>query len=366
MLERFHVAEEEAIRVDAHKMRAATKSVFIKMGLSDEDSDLSADVLMYADIHGIDTHGVSNMLRMYVKGYQEGSSNPRPNMRTIRQVGSVACFDGDGGLGLHTAPHAMKATIEMAKKNGVASSTLINSGHLGAAGYHALMAVEQDMIGVCFTGGGGFAMLPTFGAEPRFGTNPLAWAVPARNQPPFIFDAATTQVAGNKIRLLQRMNRTIAPGWLADIDGSPIMEDAPVPEDDIREAERHWYMLPIGGSRENGSHKGYGIACIVDIMCCTLSGMGAGFISRKSGHFFMAFDIAAFTDLDKFKDDMDEFLTGLADTPPAPGHSRVLFPGQPEDETKKDRLENGIPYHPEVIDWFDNIGAELELNINLR
>jgi LDH2 family malate/lactate/ureidoglycolate dehydrogenase len=227
------------------------------------------------------------------------------------------------------------------------------------------MALEHDMIGVCFTGGGGFAMLPTWGAEPRFGTNPIAWAAPARRQPYFIFDAATTQVAANKIRILQRMNRNIYPGWLAGTDGVPIMDDSPVPEVDIRGQNRPWYMLPFGGTRENGSHKGYGIACIVDIMCCTLTGIGPGFISNQSGHFFMAFNIAAFTDLDKFKDDMDAFLGGLAATKPAPGHDRVYYPGLPEAEERKDRLSRGIPFHPEVIDWFQSISAELELNLDL-
>ena len=362
MLKQFHVPESEAIRVEEPKMRKATEDVFLKMGLSDEDAKLSADVLMYADIHGVDTHGVSNMLRAYVDGYKNGVHNPDPHMRIVSQKGAVARLDADRGLGLHTAPKSMNMAIDYARQFGIGSVSLMNAGHLGAAGYHALMAVEHDMIGVCFTGGGGFAMLPTFGAEPRFGTNPIAWAAPAKSQPPFIFDAATTQVAGNKIRLLQRMNQTVAPGWLAAADGSPIMTELPVPEEDLRGEERHWYMLPLGGTRENGSHKGYGIACIVDIMCCSLSGIGPGFISGKSGHFFMAFDIAAFYDADKFKQDMDAFLGGLAATKPMPGEERVFFPGLPEAEEKAERLEKGIPYHPEVIDWFHQIGKELELD----
>jgi LDH2 family malate/lactate/ureidoglycolate dehydrogenase len=259
----------------------------------------------------------------------------------------------------------MDIVIEKAKEHGMAAATLMNSGHLGAAGYHAVRAIDHDMIGVCMTGGGGFAMLPTFGAEPRFGTNPLAWAVPARNEPYFIFDAATTQVAGNKIRLLQRMNAPILPGWLARDDGSPIMEEEQVPEEDIRGERRHWYMLPFGGTREMGSHKGYALSCIVDIMTSTLSGNGPGFITKSGGHFFSAYRIDAFTDLDKFLDDMDAFLGGLAATPPAPGHDRVIYPGQIESEEREDRSTNGIPYHPEVLEWFDSINAELELNLQL-
>lgn len=364
MLERFHVSEDEAIRVPEPKVRSATEAIFRKMGLTDEAAALSADVLMHADIHGVDTHGVSNMLRMYVKGYNEGTLNPRPNMTIERESAVTATWDGDRGNGLHTAPLAMEDAINRAEKYGAGVTVLKNSGHLGAAGYHAMMALKHDMIGVCMTGGGGFAMLPTYGAEPRFGTNPIAWAAPARNEAPFLFDVATTQVAANKIRLLQRMNRPIFANWLTDSEGTP-MDEQLVPEVDIRGEGRQWYMLPFGGTRENGSHKGYGFACVVDIMCCTLSGLGPGFISGQSGHYFAAYKIDAFTDVNKFKDDMDAFLSGLAATKPAPGHERVFYPGLPEAETKAERLSKGIPYHPEVIEWFKSIGSELELDFSL-
>jgi LDH2 family malate/lactate/ureidoglycolate dehydrogenase len=365
MLERFHVSEDEAIRVPEPKVRATTEAIFKKMGLTDEDAWLSADVLMHADLLGVDTHGVSNMLRHYVDGYNNGSLNPRPNLKIVRESTVTATWDADRGNGLHTAPKAMEDAIQRAEKHGAGVTVMKNSGHFGAAGYHAMMALKHDMIGVCMTGGGGFAMLPTFGAEPRFGTNPIAWAAPARNEAPFLFDVATTQVAANKIRILQRMNRAIYPGWLSRPDGTPIMEEELVPEVDIRGEGRQWYMLPFGGTRENGSHKGYGFACVVDIMCCTLSGVGPGFISQQSGHYFAAYKIDAFTDVNKFKDDMDAFLGGLAATPPAPGHDRVFYPGLPEAEEKADRLKRGIPFHPEVIDWFKSICAELDLEFNL-
>lgn len=367
MLDRFHVPEKNAIRVSEPVLREAIELVFTKMGLSQDNASLSADVLMYADLHGVDSHGVSNMLRLYVDGYNKGDCNPRPKIHIERESSVTATIDGDGGLGLHVAPKAMEIAIQKAQLHGMGSTVLKNSGHLGAAGYHALMALPHDMIGVCFTGGGGRQMLPTFGAETRLGTNPIAWAVPARNQPPFIFDAATTQVAANKIRILQRMDRTIAPGWLADSDGSPILEEQKVPDgdSDYSNEERKWDLLPFGGTRENGSHKGYGLGCIVDIMCCTLSGVGPGFISKDGGHFFSAYKIEAFTDLEKFKDDMDAFLLGLKTTKPAPGHDRVYYPGLSESETKNDRLQNGIPLHPEVIEWFKSFSAEFQINIDL-
>ena len=134
MLERFHVPEDEAVRVMPDRMREATNTVFLKMGLSESDAELSTDVLLYADLNGVDTHGVSNMLRMYVQGYQAGNINPNPEMRIIRESSVTASFDGDGGLGLHQAPRVMDIVVEKAKEHGMAAATLMNSGHLGAAG----------------------------------------------------------------------------------------------------------------------------------------------------------------------------------------------------------------------------------------
>ena len=362
MLERFHVPDSEAVRLRADDVRAATEAIFDKMGLSQADAARSADVLVYADLKGIDTHGISNMLRMYVQGYQTGETNPRPQPRIVREAPAVATMDGDGGLGLHIGPLAMELAIEKAKSHGMGAVAVRNAGHVGAAGYHAAMALEHDMIGVCMAGGGGAALLPTFGAEPRFGTNPISWAAPAKDEAPFIFDIALTQVAGNKIRLLQRMGVNAAPGWLADWEGTPIMVESSPPAEDIRAEGRHWYMLPAGGTRENSSHKGYGFACVVAIMGATLAGAQTNANLAGSGHYFGAYRIDAFTDADGFKEDMDSFLRGLRETPPAPGHERVYYAGLPEYEEELERREKGIPYHPEVVEWLNSICGELELD----
>ena len=362
MLDRFHIPDSEAVRVDGERARSATQAIFQKMGLSPADAARSADVLIYADLRGIDTHGISNMLRAYVDAYQTGQTNPRARPKVVRESPAVATMDGDGGLGLHTGPVAMELAMEKAEAHGMGAVAMYNGGHVGAAGYHAAMAIERDMIGVCMAGGGGQALLPTFGAKPRFGTNPIAWAAPAKNEPPFIFDIATTQVAGNKIRILQRMGLQAAPGWLADWDGSPIMEESTPPVEEFPGRGVHWYMLPAGGTRENGSHKGYGFACVVAIMGATLSGAQLNGGLAGSGAYFAAYRIDAFTDPDRFKEDMDTFLRGLRNTPPAPGHERVYYAGLPEHEAELERREKGIPYHPEVIDWLNSICAELELD----
>ena len=175
---------------------------------------LGADVLTLADLRGVDSHGVSNMLRSYLGGYQRGEINPQPHITTVRETASTAALDSDRGLGIIVTPKAMNIAIEKARQSGVGMVTVGNSRHLGMASYHAMLALEHDMIGVCMTSAPP-RMVPTFGAEPRLGTNPIAVAVPARNEPPFVFDAATSSVAQNKIEIARRLAPTWNPaGWL--------------------------------------------------------------------------------------------------------------------------------------------------------
>lgn len=363
MLERFKVPAEDQVLVREEKMRSATEAIFSKMGLSDEDAQLSADVLIHSDLRGCETHGVSNMLRKYVQAYGEGKSNPRPNLRVLRESSTTATLDADGGLGLHTAPKAMEIAIEKADRHGMGAVSVRNTGHCGMLAYHAMMPLKHDMIGVCMSGGGysggHHGMLPTFGSEPRFGTNPIAWAAPAGKMPPFVFDIATTAVAGNKLSLAERVGAKIEPGWLARPDGTPIMEEVDLPP------SGEFHMLPFGGTRENGSHKGYGMACIIYIMSNPLAGTGWN-MPGGGGHHFTAYKIDAFVDVNKFKSDMDDFLEGLANTKPAPGHDRVIYAGLPEHEETLERQANGIPYHKEVLEWFSSIASELEIDVQLR
>ena len=353
MLERFHVPESIAIRVPQEDMRATLEDIFRKLRMPDQDAALAADVLMYADIRGIESHGVSNMMRSYVTNFQEGRMNPTPDWKIVREAAAVCTIDSDRGLGLVVGPAAMKVAIERAERYGIGSVSVTNGQHFGAAGYHAVMALEHDMIGVAMTTGG-VTVVPTDGAERLVGLNPIAVAAPTLKEPPFIFDASMSSVAGNKITLAQRLGVNVLPGWIAESDGSPIMDERPVPEG--------FMILPLGGTREIGSHKGYSLAVTAEILSSVLSGGGAG-PHRRGGasHHFLAYKIDAFTDVDLFKEDMDAYMTALRESQPAPGHDRVVYAGLPEHEEEIERLEHGIPYHPEVIEWFQSITAELEL-----
>jgi LDH2 family malate/lactate/ureidoglycolate dehydrogenase len=357
MLERFKVPKEDAVNVPHESLRETVTAVFEKMGVDPEDAALGADVLVSTDLRGVETHGVSNMLREYVKLYNEGTLSPRPNWRFVRESPGTATIDADRGLAVILGPKAMQIAIDKAKKVGVGMVTMYNAGHSGAIGHHAMLAAKQDMVGVCMTAGG-LHMPPTFGAEPRLGTNPIAIAAPAKNEAPVLFDAATSAIAGNKVRLAERVGANLLPGWVSDAGGTPIMEETPVRE------SGDYYILPLGGTREQGSHKGYGFGLMAEILTTTLSGDVPSMLASGGGashHNFAAYDIASFTDLDTFKQHMDDMLKRLRETPPAPGHDRVFYPGLSEHEEEQKRRAEGIPLHKEVIEWFDDIAGELSV-----
>ncbi|MCP5155895.1 MAG: Ldh family oxidoreductase [Ectothiorhodospiraceae bacterium] len=357
MLEQFHVPEDIAHRVEPSVLTETTVALLERSGLTDEDARLAADVLVSADLRGVETHGVSNMLRTYVRDLASGHLNPKPNWRVVRETPACATIDADMGIGIVIAPKAMRIAIEKGKATGAGLVTIGNGRHLGMAAYHAMMALEHDMIGQCMSSCGP-RVAPTFSAQKGFGTNPIAFAAPAGEEPPFVFDAATSVLAHNKIGIARRLGIPLEPGWVTT-DGTPIMERIPAPPEDVM-------LLPIGATREMGSHKGYSLGMVVDILGGLLNGSPAGplAISGKNNHFVAAYDIAAFIDPTEFKQGMDTYLRAMRGLKPAPGHNRVVYAGLQSHETAARRRAEGIPLHPEVIDWFR--GACRDLGVAFR
>jgi LDH2 family malate/lactate/ureidoglycolate dehydrogenase len=362
MLEQFHVKEEDAVRVQEDALRSTVAQIFQKVNVPAEDAARATDVLVTADVRNVDSHGVSNMLRAYVAGYNSGEINPRPDWRIVRQSPATATIDSDAGLGIIVTPRAMEIAIEKARNVGLGMVTISNGRHLGMASYHAMMALEHDMIGVCMTGCPP-SVLPTFGAEPRLGTNPIALAAPAGEEAPFVFDAATSVVAGNKLGLAARLGVDLPAGWVAALDGTPLMEPVPMSPEWAPGEEKQYHQLALGSTRESGSHKGYGLGCIVDILTGPLSGSAFGMVPGRPNfsHMVAAYSIEAFTDVAQFKSLMDDFLRALRTTPPAPGAERVLYPGLPEHEAELERRANGIPLHKEVMEWFKDTCSEMDI-----
>lgn len=356
MLERFKVPNQDQVRVPHESLRRTLAAIFEKMGEPPQNVEAAVDTLVTADLWGVESHGVSNMVRIYVERYGDGRIKAAPQWRVVRETPGVAVIDADRGLAIILGRKAMDIAVEKAKKVGVGYVSLVNADHSGALGVHAVTAACQNMLGLVMTTGG-TRMVPTFASKGMLGTNPIAFAAPARNEAPFVFDAAMTGVAQNKIRLAKRIGAKLLPGWLADEDGTPTMDEIDPPDSDDPP------MLPFAATRELGSHKAYGLAMMVTIMSTLMPGQLPSMLTGQPGgeHVFAAFDIGAFTDIEQFKDNMDRMLKTLRETEPAPGHDRVLYAGLPEHEEERQRRAHGIPLHREVVEWFDHIAGELEI-----
>jgi LDH2 family malate/lactate/ureidoglycolate dehydrogenase len=354
---RCETSKTDEVKVTEAALRRVVTEIFEKLGVSSEDAMEGADVLVMSDLRGVDSHGVSNMFRTYVKGYQEGRLNPAPGWKLLKETAATAVIDAERRLGVIIGPKAMRLAVKKAKAGGVGVVTVCNGGHFGAIGHHAMIAAEQDMVGLCLVGVGGFdlSVLPTFSAEPMFGTNPIAIAAPAEKEAPFLFDVATSVIAGNKIRSAIRTGEPLLPGWVADKQGHPLDEATHVQD------RYQFYLLPLGGTRELGSHKGYGLSMTAEILSSLLSGGLPNMLdpNPSSKAHFAAYDISAFTDLEYFKSGMDRMLVKLRKAKPAEGQARVLYPGLIEAEELRGRRRKGISLHKEVIQWFDNITVEL-------
>lgn len=356
MLDRFKVPVGDQVRVPEESLRATVAAIFEKMGESPENAALAADTLVSADLRGVSSHGVSVTFPVYLKYYRDGTIKANAKWTVLRETPGVGVTDGDLGLGVILAPKAMRMAIDKARRVGIGIVTIVNSAHSGAIGHHAMVAAKEDMVGVAMTAAGMY-MHPTFGSVARLGTNPIAVAAPTRHEAPFLFDAATTTISGNKIQIARSVGAKLAPGWVAEKDGVPIMEE-------IEPLEMGEHLpLPLGGTRENGSHKGYGLAMMVEVLTTVLSGIQSSMVedTRTDKHYFAAYDIAAFSDVDEFKDNMDRMLETLRTTEPIPGHDRVLYPGLMEHEEEQERRANGIPLHRDVVKWFEDQSDELDV-----
>lgn len=346
------------------ELLAFTIAVFEKIGCPAKDAHTAAVALLSADLRGIDSHGVARLIG-YVRLWEAGRANPTPNIKIIHETPSTAVVDGDSGLGLVVAPYAMQVAIEKARNVGTGWVSVQHSNHFGIAGYHALKAVEQDMIGIAMTNASAL-VAPTFSIERLLGTNPICVAVPAGEEPPFVADLATTTAANGKLEILQRKNEEAPLGWIQDKDGQPTT--------DAHALKNGGALLPLGGDRDHGSHKGYALGAVVDIFSAVLSGanygpwvppfpafvpMPTGMPGKGIGHFFGAMRIDAFRPAGEFKQHMDNWIRRFRSATPAPGQEKVLIPGDPERETEAERLANGIPLLAPVVNDLKGLAEKL-------
>ena len=348
-------------RVPSTNLRIAAENILHKLGLSTADARETAEVLITTDLRGIESHGVS-MLRSYLPQFREGTLKPRPNWQIIKEAPATATVDGDQALGIAIGRQLMEIAMEKARRFGIGMVTISNCGHLGAVGHFAMLAAQEDMVGVCMTASsGGVGILPTFGAEPRLGANPIGLAAPAGDEAPLLIDIASSVPIANKVQLLKEAGQLVPAGWISDQAGTPIMEPSEAP------SPGNFFHLPLGSTRTMGSNKGYALSLIPEALATLLAGSKPSMQHLRNGMkgSFMAYDISKFTDLTGFKRGMDEMLRTLRETRPAPGHDRVLYPGLWEHETKRERLDKGIPLNNEMINWFKGVSTELGVDIQI-
>lgn len=340
-----------------------TQSIFQKIGCSKKDAELASKVLLSADLRGVDSHGVAR-LSGYVRLWEAKRINPTPNIRVVHETPSTAVVNGDSGLGLVVAPRAMEIAIEKAKNIGTGWVSVKGSNHYGIAGYHAMMALPHDMIGMSMTNASPL-VAPTFSLERLLGTNPIAVAIPAGKQPAFVADLATTTAANGKLEILQRKGQEAPLGWIQNKKGAQSINPF--------ELKDGGALLPLGGDRDHGSHKGYCLGAVVDIFSAVLSGANYGpwvppfvsFLAPPSdpvgegiGHFFGAMRVDAFRPADEFKTHMDNWIERFRKAPSVEGE-KVLIPGDPEREMEAERKNSGIPLLPPVAKDLSELGEKL-------
>jgi LDH2 family malate/lactate/ureidoglycolate dehydrogenase len=349
------------------QLRSFTHSVFKKIGCSDEHADLATDVLIKSDLRGIDSHGVAR-LSGYVRLWEKKRINATPVIRIVHETPTTATVDGDGGLGLVVAPFAMKLAIEKAEKYGTGWVAVKNSNHFGIAGYHALMAVEKDMIGISMTNASPL-VAPTYANERLLGTNPMCYAFPAGKYPPVIVDMATAAAANGKLEIAQRANKNVPDGWVQDKDGLASINP--------NELKNGGSLLPLGSDKDHGSHKGYGLSATVDILSAVLSGANYGpwvppFVSfleppndpvgEGIGHFLGAMRVDGFRPAEDFKDHLDNWISRFKGAKTIDPSKKVVIPGEPEHEFEQERKISGIPIIDVVVDDLNLLAEKIGLS----
>jgi len=351
------------MRVPSQKIESQLVSVFRAWGMSDPHAATTAEMMVETDLRGVDSHGIS-MLPTYDQEFRSGRLNMRPVFKTVREAPAMALIDADASLGHPVSTYAMNLAVDKCLVTGVAVVSVFNSHHFGAAGCYSKIAAERGVIGMVTASTRGVTMVPTFGAEPVMGTNPLAFAAPARRNPPFQLDMATTTVAAGKVKVYKLNHRPLPSGWVVDGRGQPVTDEA--------EAFRYVFerpeggISPVGGTPEMASHKGYGLAVMVHILGGALSGASFSPLRNRTqktsdphniGHFFLAIDPRAFRDAGAFEEDLDQVIDVLHGAKRADPAQPVMVAGDPELLTRRERLEAGVPIPDDLMEQLRTVAA---------
>lgn len=349
----------------AEELKAYVIRFFQAYGIPEIDARIAADVLVSADLRGINSHGVIRLHSYYGNRIRKNQIDRLSPLKIVQESPATLALDGGNGLGQVVAYHAMSRCIEKADEAGLAVTTVRNSNHFGIAGYYAMMALPEDMIGISLTNSRPL-VAPTFGLHPMIGTNPIAVAIPAGRERPYVLDMATSIVPLGRVQVYQKTGRHIPTGWGIDADGTLTNEPGEIIQGGA--------LLPLGGPAELRGYKGYGLSLLVDLLSGVLAGAAFGRDvghpdhpdQADVGHFFAAVKIENFRPVGRFKADMDEYLQDLKNSPRLPGQDRIYIHGEKEFELTEKYLREGIPLMLEVIAALEKAGEEAGVPFDLK
>ena len=335
-----------------------------RLDVSAVDAEICADILLAADLRGVDSHGIIRLDTYYGSRLRKGLINPASPVTVIQETMTTLALDAGSGLGQVVSYHAMQRCIEKAGQAGMAMVTIRNSNHYGIAGYYAMMALEHDMIGISFTNSQPM-VAPTYGRTAMLGTNPIAVAVPAGKERPYVLDMATSIVPIGRVTVYQKAGKEIPMGWGIDQNGEVTNNPTDVLEGGA--------LMPLGGVDIMRGYKGYGLAMLVDIFSGVLSGAAFGGnvghpgqnVPSNVGHFFAAIRIDAFRPIIDFNNSMDELLQMMKNSPKAVGQERIYIHGEKEFELAEKNAREGIPLLVTVVESLKESGNKVGVEFDL-
>jgi len=350
-------------QINTKNIRQFCEALFRAYGFSEKESKIISDVLIRADLYGIESHGVHRLVR-YNEEITSGQVDVKAKTQIVHETGVSACIDANKAMGQLASTEAMNLAIKKAKNSGCGMVTVKNSNHYGIASYYSEMAAAEDLLGICMTNTEAICV-PTFGAEAMTGTNALALAMPA-DPVTFSYDASTTVVPRGKLEVYRKNGEPLPENWALDANGNPSTNAAEVIDNIIAKAGGG--IAPLGGlGMLHGGHKGYGLSVIVDLFSAVISGgLTSNYVNRQPGvngicHFFMAVDYGVFGDKAAIKASMSKFLQEIRGSKKAEGHDRIYTHGEREAEIMAERINAQIPVSVKTLEEMEKIAKGFKL-----
>ncbi len=342
-------------RIPTEAITGFIADAMVECGVPENDAGKIAELMLEADLVGADAHGIFR-LPQYVQRLKLGSTNPRPNITVTRTAPATALINGDNGMGHLVVAKTAETAIELARESGVAWAGCRMSGHAGAAGVYAALPLKADMIGIYAAVANANHMPLAGGAEPLLGTNPLAIAIPAGEEPPVVLDIATSIVSYGTIKNHRLQNKPLKADWMVDPKTGQAITDP--------HKSMEALLLPMAG------YKGAGLALVLGLLAGTLNGalFGRDCVDfnaepdrvTNTGQFLLALDPSRFQPLAQFKAEVDRHVRSLRNSKSLPGES-VRLPGDERAKRRADRLANGLPLPSELLAQLDKHAADLSI-----